>query len=64
VPLVVFPLGEIVNVELPEPGTLLGLNDALVCAGNPLTLNVTVAWNGPKAETVTAYVAFEFFVTV
>jgi hypothetical protein len=53
-----------VNFELPEPGTLLGLNDALVRAGNPLTLNVTVAWKGPRAVTATAYVAFEFFVTV
>ena len=49
----------IVSVEVPFPGTLPGLNDALVRAGNPLTLNVVVAENGPRAEMVTVYVAFE-----
>jgi hypothetical protein len=33
---------ETVSVELPEPVTDAGLNDALASAGKPLTLNVTV----------------------
>lgn len=54
----------IVSVEMPEPGTLPGLNDALVCAGNPLTLNITVAENGPRGDTVTVYVVVEDLLTV
>jgi hypothetical protein len=59
VPLGAFPLAEMVSVEVPFPGTLTGLNDALVRAGSPLTLNVVVAEKGPRAEMVTVYVAFE-----
>jgi hypothetical protein len=57
-------LADIVSVEVPLPGTLTGLNDALVRAGNPLMLNLTVEENGPRAETVTLYVVFEFALTV
>jgi hypothetical protein len=64
VPLATVDPVDIVSVDLPEPGTLLGLNDALVRAGKPLTLNVSVEVNGPRAETVTVYVVLEFFVTV
>jgi hypothetical protein len=53
-----------VNVELPEPGTLPGLNDALVRDGNPLTLNFTVEENGPRADTVTVYAVVELLLTV
>lgn len=59
-----FPLADIASVELPFPGTLTGLNDALVRAGKPPTLNVVVAENGPSAEMVTLYVAFELPVDV
>jgi hypothetical protein len=64
VPLGALVLGDIDNVDLPEPGTVAGLNDALVRAGNPVTLNFTLAENGPRAETVTVYVVLEFLVTV
>jgi hypothetical protein len=64
VPLGAFPLADIVSVELPFPGTLPGLKDELVRAGNPLTLNVVVAENGPKAEMVTVYVVFELLAAV
>jgi hypothetical protein len=57
-------LANIVSVEVPAPGTLPGLNDALVRAGNPLMLNVTTEENGPRAETVTLYVVFEFVLRV
>ena len=63
-PLRAFGLANTVSVELPEPGTVVGLNDALVSPGNPVTLNVTVAGNGTKAETVTVYVVLEFLLTV
>ena len=46
-------LTDTVNAELPEPGTYLGLNDALVCLGNPVTLKFTVAENGPTGVIVT-----------
>ena len=63
-PLGALCLADTVSVELPEPGTVAGLNDELVRAGNPVTLNVTVAENGPSAETVAVYVVFEFALTV
>jgi hypothetical protein len=64
VPLRAFGLVDIVSVELPEPGTVVGLNAALVLAGNPLTLNVAVAVNGPRAEIVTVNVVLDFLLTV
>ena len=63
-PVGAFPLAVIVSIEVPFPGTLLGLNDELVRAGNPPTLNVVVAENGPRADMVTVYVALEFPVAV
>jgi hypothetical protein len=43
-----------VIVEVPDPGTDVGLNDALVPAGSPLTLlNVIVELNPPDDVTVT-----------
>lgn len=59
VPLGALCLADIVSVEVPFPGTLPGLNDELVRAGNPLILNVVLAENGPRAEMVTVYVVFE-----
>ena len=53
-----------VSVELPEPATDVGLKDALVRRGNPVTLKFTVAENGPKAVMVTVYVVFEPRLTV
>ena len=63
-PFPLLALANIVSVELPEPATVAGVNDALVLAGNPVTLNVMVAVNGPKAEAVTVYVELEFLLTV
>ena len=56
--------GDIVSVDWPEPWTVVGLNDALVCAGNPDTVNPIKAVNGPRAEVVTLYVVLEFLLTV
>jgi hypothetical protein len=42
-----------VMAEVPDPGTDVGLNDALAPAGSPLTLNVTVELNPPDGVTVT-----------
>jgi hypothetical protein len=53
-----FGLDDIVSVVLPEPTMDVGLNEALVRAGNPFTLNCTVAENGPRAATATEYVVF------
>lgn len=53
-----------VRVEVLVPRTLEGLNDALVPVGNPLTLNVTVEENDPRAETLTLYAPLEFLATV
>ena len=63
-PIAALGLIDIVNVVLPEPTTDVGLNEALVRAGNPLTLKLMVAENGPRAVTVTVYVVFEFLLTV
>ena len=42
-----------VIVEVPDPGTDVGLNDALAPAGSPLTsLNVTVELNPPDDVTL------------
>ena len=49
----------IVRVELPAPPTDVGLKDALVRLGNPLTLKFTVAVNGPRAVAVSVYDVFE-----
>lgn len=46
---------ETVSVELPDPTTELGLNDALVRAGKPLTPKDTFAENGPDGEILTVY---------
>jgi hypothetical protein len=64
VPLRAFGPADTVSIEPPEPGTEVGLNDALVRAGNPLMLNVAVAEKGPRAETVTVYFVLEFLLTV
>jgi hypothetical protein len=55
---------DIVNVEVPFPRTIVGLNDAPVFVGSPSTLNVTVEEYSPRAETVTVYATLEFLVTV
>ena len=52
------PVGEFllvfrVIVEFPEPVTEVGLKDALVRFGNPLTLRLTLEVNGPIGVTVT-----------
>jgi hypothetical protein len=57
-------LVDIVSVVFPEPATDGGLNEALVRAGSPLTLKLTMAENGPRAVTVTVYFAFEFLLAV
>lgn len=59
VPLCAFRCTDIVSVELPEPATDVGLNEALVCAGSPLTLKFTVAEKDPSLLTVTVYVVCE-----
>jgi hypothetical protein len=64
VPGFAFVLIDIVRVELPEPETLAGANDALVRAGKPLTLSATVPVNDPRSETVTVYRAVEFLAEV
>jgi len=48
-------LTETLSVELPDPTTELGLNEALVRAVKPLTPNTTVAENGPEREILTVY---------
>ncbi len=53
VPVGVLDRVEIVSVEEPEPVTDVGLNDALVREGKPLTLKVTVPPNPLMAVTVT-----------
>jgi len=53
VPFGAFGLADIVSVVLPEPTTDVGLNEALVRAGDPLALKLTVAVNGPRAVNVT-----------
>jgi len=63
-PLAALGLVDTVSVVLLEPTTDVGLNEALVRAGNPLTLNFTVAENGPRAVVVTVYVVFAFPLTV
>lgn len=42
-----FLLVEMVNVEVPEPFTDVGLNDALVRFGNPVTEKPTFDEKGP-----------------
>ena len=42
-----------VNVELPEPTTLVGLKLAEAPVGNPLTVNPTVPLNPPEPASLT-----------
>jgi len=53
-----------VRVEVPEPVTAVGLKEELVAAGNPVTLKLTVAGNGPSGAMVTLYVVLERLLTV
>ena len=52
------------NVEVPEPLTDVGLNEALVCLGTPLTLKLTLDENGPSGATETVNVVLEPRLTV
>jgi hypothetical protein len=54
-----FRLGDIVRVEVPEPATDVGLKEELVAAGNPVTLKLTVAENGPNGAMVTLYLVLD-----
>jgi hypothetical protein len=53
VPVGVLERVEIVSLEVPEPVTDVGLNEALVREGKPLTLKLTVLLNPLMAEIVT-----------
>ena len=44
---------DIVSVVLPDPATDVGVNEELVRVGDPLTLKLTAAENGPSALTDT-----------
>ena len=58
-PVAVLGLVDIVSVVLPEPAMDVGLNEELVRVGNPLTVKLTAAENGPIAVTDTVKVVFE-----
>ena len=58
-PVAALGLIDMVSVVFPEPATDVGLNEALVRAGNPLTVKLTAAENGPIAVTDTVKVVFE-----
>jgi len=64
VPVAVFGLVDIVSVVLPEPATDVGVNEELVRVGNPLTLKLTTAENGPSAVTDTVKVVLDPPLTV
>jgi hypothetical protein len=53
----VLPVVLIVRVDVPEPVTDVGLNDAVAPAGNPLAPRVTAALNPFRAMTETVQVA-------
>jgi hypothetical protein len=45
-----------VNVEVPDPVIVVGLNVPVAPAGSPVTPKFTVLANPPEAPTLTAYV--------
>ena len=63
-PVVAGRLTDTVSVEVPDPVKELGLNDAVVRLGNPVTLRFTVAENDPTGVIVTVYIVCEPLLTV
>ena len=64
VPAGVFLLVETVKTEVPAPFTVAGLKVAVVPAGRPVTLNVTVPLNPNTDATFAAYLVLFPFTTV
>lgn len=46
-------MGETVSADVPEPATDVGLNEALVRGGNPVTAKFTVPAKGPSGAMAT-----------